>query len=331
MGNTAAFIRRARVMAVVKIGLDMLVIGGVALTIPTGRPILFSLALVDILLTLLYIRWAERSPTLSTYAVLLASALLITAGTFISGHIAGISWVLYLPLPPIAGLVLSRPRVTFPLALLVGLIMLAGGITQIQTLSLLLPPELLYYALAYDLGVMVALSALTELIITQLVKARHQAEQRAEELKETAQEKNRLIAELEALTRRQEQLLETVRQLSTPLIPVLKGISVLPLIGAVDPERLERLTPELLRGIREQQARVVIMDVTAVPGMDQATALALLKTVRAVSLLGTEFVLTGIRSTLAQDLINAGIDLAAIPTRTDLRRGIEYAQARLEG
>lgn len=49
---------------------------------------------------------------------------------------------------------------------------------------------------------------------------------------------------------------------------------------------------------------------------------------RAVRLLGAEVVLTGIRPEIAQTLVNLGIDLSGIVTRSTLQSGVAYAMAR---
>ena len=49
---------------------------------------------------------------------------------------------------------------------------------------------------------------------------------------------------------------------------------------------------------------------------------------RAVKLLGARFILTGIRTEVAQTLIRLGIDLSALLTHSTLQSGIAFAMAQ---
>jgi rsbT co-antagonist protein RsbR len=56
-----------------------------------------------------------------------------------------------------------------------------------------------------------------------------------------------------------------IQELSMPIILVLEGVIVMPLIGSIDALRARDVTRNLLAGIREHKARVVILDITGVP------------------------------------------------------------------
>jgi len=77
-----------------------------------------------------------------------------------------------------------------------------------------------------------------------------------------------------------------VQELSSPVVPVLDGILVMPLIGAIDSERTSILTQTLLTAIEQHRANIVIIDVTGVPIVDTQVAQALLQAARASKLLG---------------------------------------------
>lgn len=121
---------------------------------------------------------------------------------------------------------------------------------------------------------------------------------------------------------------ETLLSLSTPLIPIDDDLVAMPLIGALDLRRLERVQQALLEGVAATRAKLVILDVTGVAEMDEQTAEALIRTARAVSLLGAEAILTGIRPEVASTLVQFGTDLRAITTRSTLKSGIAYALAK---
>ena len=114
----------------------------------------------------------------------------------------------------------------------------------------------------------------------------------------------------------------TLRELSTPLIPLAQGVLVMPLIGAIDSQRAQQVIEELLHGVSERKARVVILDITGVAVVDTQVANALIRAAQAVKLLGADVVLTGIRPEIAQTLVGLGVDLSAIRTISSLENGI---------
>lgn len=117
-------------------------------------------------------------------------------------------------------------------------------------------------------------------------------------------------------------------ELSTPLIPITDEVLVMPLIGVVDSRRAAQVLDTLLQGIADRQARAAILDITGVAVVDTKVADALIRTARAVELLGAEVVLTGIRPDVAQTLVALGADLGGLVTRGTLQAGIRYALRR---
>jgi anti-anti-sigma regulatory factor len=139
----------------------------------------------------------------------------------------------------------------------------------------------------------------------------------------------RLNADLESLVDTQRNLLETLRELSSPVIPIFEGIIVLPLIGHIDTQRASQILEGLLAGIEHYRARVVLMDVTGVPIVDTSVANHLLQAAQAARLLGAETVLVGVRPEVAQTMVQLGVEPLGLTTRADLQSGVEYAFLRL--
>ncbi len=139
----------------------------------------------------------------------------------------------------------------------------------------------------------------------------------------------KLNVDLESLVETQRNLLGTLRELSSPVIPVFQGIIVLPLIGNIDTHRAAQILEGLLAGIERYRAQVVLMDVTGVPIVDTSVANHLLKAAQAARLLGAETVLVGVRPEVALTMVQLGVDHRGLITRADLQSGIEYAFARL--
>lgn len=142
-------------------------------------------------------------------------------------------------------------------------------------------------------------------------------------------EEHQAMAERQAL---QEKVIAaqqaTVRELSTPLMPIADGLVVMPIIGTVDSQRAQAIMEATLEGITIHSAEVVILDITGVRVVDTQVAAALMRTARASQLLGAEVVLTGVSAEVAQTLVQIGADLSNIVAQSSLQQGIAYAMNR---
>ncbi|AUX40347.1 hypothetical protein SOCE26_017470 [Sorangium cellulosum] len=118
---------------------------------------------------------------------------------------------------------------------------------------------------------------------------------------------------------------EAVRELSTPLIPIADKVVVMPLIGTIDTNRANQVLETLLDGVVARQASVAILDITGVRDVDSGVADSLVRAARAVGLVGAQVVLTGINPSVAQTLVDLGVDLGSIVTSGTLQSGIRYA------
>jgi rsbT co-antagonist protein RsbR len=120
-----------------------------------------------------------------------------------------------------------------------------------------------------------------------------------------------------------------IRELSAPVIPVLSGVLVVPLVGALDEQRASDFAQNLLQSVARQRARYAIIDVTGVPLVDTHVAKTLIGTASAIRLLGAQTLLVGIRPEVAQTLVSLGVELGGIPTYADLQEAIVSLQARI--
>ncbi len=134
------------------------------------------------------------------------------------------------------------------------------------------------------------------------------------------------VQERERIIREQQ---EAIRELSTPVLQVRERLLILPIIGVIDPQRARQLTEQLLRGIRTNRAKVVVIDITGVAAMDSQIANHLVQTVEASRLLGATVIVTGLSPEIAQTLVNIGVDLGKMNTVGDLQGGIEGAERLL--
>jgi rsbT co-antagonist protein RsbR len=134
------------------------------------------------------------------------------------------------------------------------------------------------------------------------------------------------VQERERIIRQQQ---EAIRELSTPVLQVRERLLILPIIGVLDSQRARQVTEQLLRGIRTNRAKVVVIDITGVPTIDSTVANHLVQTVEASRLMGASVIITGLSSEIAQTLVTIGVDLSKVNAVGDLQGGIEEAERLL--
>ncbi|MDA8381993.1 MAG: STAS domain-containing protein [Betaproteobacteria bacterium] len=123
---------------------------------------------------------------------------------------------------------------------------------------------------------------------------------------------------------------EELRETATPITEIWDGVLTLPIIGTLDSSRTMLIMEALLNRIASDRARAVVMDVTGVRAIDSQVSHHLIQMVRAVQLMGTDAILTGIRPEIARALTNLNIDLGNVTTRASLSDGLKEAFRRME-
>lgn len=136
-----------------------------------------------------------------------------------------------------------------------------------------------------------------------------------------------LVFERERVIRQQQ---EAIRELSTPVLQIRDRLLLLPIIGVIDTHRARLITESLLKAIRANRAKVVVMDITGVATIDSKVANHVIQTVTAAKLMGATVIVTGLSAEVAQSLVVLGIDLTKLKTVGDLQGGLEEAEFLLE-
>src|SRR5215212_7882459 len=123
------------------------------------------------------------------------------------------------------------------------------------------------------------------------------------------------------IMRQQQEMLE----LSTPVVTLWQGILALPLIGTLDSARTQVVMENLLQRIVETGAAIAIIDITGVPTVDTLVAQHLLKTVAAARLMGADCIISGIRPQIAQTIVQLGVELDEVTTKTSMAAAFRLA------
>ncbi|HEX8292048.1 MAG TPA: PAS domain S-box protein [Pyrinomonadaceae bacterium] len=132
-------------------------------------------------------------------------------------------------------------------------------------------------------------------------------------------ERRRAEEKLAELLREREQ---TIEEVSTPVVPVLEGVLVVPLIGSLDTERTARATRAVLAEVTRQGARVCILDITGARLVDSRAVANLTNLVQALNLVGAESCVTGVGAQAAQTLVGLGLDMRGLRTYRTLAQAL---------
>ena len=122
---------------------------------------------------------------------------------------------------------------------------------------------------------------------------------------------------------------EAIQDLPTPVLRLREGMLLVPIIGLIDSQRARVLTEQLLGAVRDDRAKVIVIDITGVQAVDSRVANHMVQTVEAARLMGATAILAGVSPGIAQTMVTLGIDLGRMITVGDLQSGIERAEELL--
>lgn len=145
------------------------------------------------------------------------------------------------------------------------------------------------------------------------------------DITESRTREKELQAKLDVIEEQQ----NTIRELSIPCIETWEGVLTVPMVGVLDSTRFSEVMERLLSEITKRRARFAIVDLTGVEVVDTAVASHIIRLVRSIQLLGAEGIVTGIRPSMAQTIVQIGVDLSGIRTLGSLREALSYCVGRL--
>ena len=125
-------------------------------------------------------------------------------------------------------------------------------------------------------------------------------------------------------------LTELVKELSSPIIPVLDGIVVVPLIGKYDEDRSEALLERTLSNLPSYKPSYLLLDLTGLnENLSQHTASLIEKIGSAAILIGVKTILVGISPQLSITIIQSDVRLSKFDCFQTLQHGIHYALGQM--
>lgn len=312
----------------------------------TSQMSLLLCGMVVLISGAMYYLAATPFARISVYFSLFIAIVVLVFTDPLSGTLSGATWVLFQAVPPVAVLILREPASTIIMMFISVILLVAVGSLQIIgviPVQLLADASALTFNLALQVIVMILLSVVTciisqreQIAFREVVLARQEAQNQLQRTNNLLHEQQRLNDDLASTMRvmrqREEQLRSeqqvqielrrTISQLASPVVPVLPGVVVLPLVGLFDQERLSSLEKIVTKGIRNHHARTVVFDLTGIQSVDDRFAQALFSLMQTLRLLGAESICVGISPEIAQTIVSMGIDSGLFRTMATLQETI---------
>lgn len=124
---------------------------------------------------------------------------------------------------------------------------------------------------------------------------------------------------------------DTAADVPTPVLEIEERMLLMPLVGTTDSRRAANVADQLVRAVLRSRARVVVLDVTGVPGMDPEVVDHLLGAANSARLIGALVILTGVSNAVASTIVSLRVNVDELTCATDLRSGIELGRHFLSG
>jgi rsbT co-antagonist protein RsbR len=122
---------------------------------------------------------------------------------------------------------------------------------------------------------------------------------------------------------------QALMEMSTPVTLIWEGILMLPVVGLIDSRRAQDIRTAMLSKIAETRSRVFILDISGVAVVDTAVADHLIKITKSTKLMGCDCTVSGVSPSIAETMVDLGIDVGDVRTTSTLRDALEDAFVRL--
>ena len=109
-----------------------------------------------------------------------------------------------------------------------------------------------------------------------------------------------------------------IQQLSVPIVPVVDGVAVLPLLGDIEETRAQHILETILQESYRLSLSHLVIDVSGTKRLNEQSIQYLVSYAQTLRLLGISAVLTGIKQDLALNAIQSNISFKDITIRKDL-------------
>ncbi|WP_174731258.1 STAS domain-containing protein [Mesobacillus harenae] len=114
-----------------------------------------------------------------------------------------------------------------------------------------------------------------------------------------------------------------IENLSAPLVPITKGVAILPIIGNVNELRVDSIIEQALVKSQDLSLEFLIIDLSGIAQINHVVSSSLLKIVNLLSLIGVTPILTGIRPDMALKAMETNIDLEKVNIQANLESALK--------
>ncbi|WP_053368330.1 STAS domain-containing protein [Bacillus sp. FJAT-27245] len=122
-----------------------------------------------------------------------------------------------------------------------------------------------------------------------------------------------------------------LEELSVPVVPIVEGVAVVPLVGSIDTRRAKLIMEVALSESTRLDIRQIIFDISGVPVIDTMVADQLFQIFSALRLTGVEAIITGIRPEISQTIVNLGLNFNSVKTRATMRQALKDLGIQMVG
>jgi rsbT co-antagonist protein RsbR len=132
------------------------------------------------------------------------------------------------------------------------------------------------------------------------------------------------ITERKQQEKTQYEMNRQINELASNIVPILKGIAVLPLLGAINQDRAEQLLELVPANVQEQEVNRLIIDCSGIYKIDNLVIDSLFKISSVLKLIGVKCIITGIRPQLAIAAVKLGINSDNIITFSNVKEALYF-------
>ncbi|CAM3860757.1 PAS domain S-box protein [Mesobacillus thioparans] len=122
----------------------------------------------------------------------------------------------------------------------------------------------------------------------------------------------------------QNEMNKQINELASNIVPLLEGIAVLPLLGAINQDRAQQLLELVPVNVQEKEVHSLILDCSGIYKIDTLVIDSLFKMNNLLNLIGVKCFLTGIRPKLAEEAVNIGLNLKNISTFSNVKDALSF-------
>ncbi|WP_173916825.1 PAS domain S-box protein [Halobacillus sp. Marseille-Q1614] len=119
-----------------------------------------------------------------------------------------------------------------------------------------------------------------------------------------------------------------IYEISTAIVPVSDGVSIIPLGGRLSDDRVDQLLDTIPLKLKDEDLDYLIIDFSGVYKLDELMVSFLFNIHDIIRLLGIHPIFTGIRPELARKAVQIGKDLSDMHTLGTVKQAIQYINKR---